>query len=45
MKVSQRKFVIFTLVFVALSYYIAFHCERDKRRELEKKLEQYEKTH
>lgn len=42
---QQRKFAIFTLVFVAVSYCLAFHNERDKRRELEKKLEQYEKTH
>lgn len=42
---KQRKFAIFTLVFVAMSYCIAFHCERDKRKELEKRLEKYEKTH
>ena len=45
MKLTQRKFAIFAIAFVAISYYIAYHVERDRREQLEKKLEQYEKAH
>ena len=42
---QQRKFAIFALAFMAISYFIAYHIERDRREVLEKRLEQYEKTH